>query len=73
MSAAVWLAALLVAIIAFLASALLVNYLFWRGVREDRRERRDAKRHLEHAERMAAHNGRPHTDAVIQRATRRHP
>lgn len=73
MSAAVALVALVVAVIAFVISAVILNYLIWRSARDDRRERRDAKRMLAHAERMAAHNGRPHTDAVLLGATRRDP
>lgn len=60
---------LLVAMLTFSLALVLLSIVGeWR---QQRRELRDHERRARHAERMAAQNGRPHSDAVLSRATRR--
>lgn len=52
-------------------SLALVLVAFIGTLRQERRERQDAHRLARYAEHMAAQNGRPKTDGVLSRATRR--
>lgn len=65
--------AAIVAIVALLLAAAVCGlaYAIVRDRRRLRRWRAERRRIAEYHERVAAENSRPHTDAVIQRATRR--
>ena len=65
------LAVLVLSAVAFLAGAVLFVVSVVRTHREQRRWIEERERLAKAQERMAASNGRPHTDAVISRATRR--
>lgn len=67
----VLIAALAAAAAAFACSTLVLIYAIIRGWREDRRWERERRRMADYHERMAAENGRPHSEAVILGATRR--
>lgn len=53
---------------ALLCSATMLVFVW---VTRHRSPDDEQERHARHAERMAAENGRPHTEAVLSRATRR--
>lgn len=62
-----------VALTVILAAAAGAFALIARAWQVEHRWRRDRERIAANDERMAAHNGRPHTDAVLLGATRRDP
>ena len=55
------------------AVVVVVMYVGWRDRHERARWARERRRMAAYHERLAAQNGRPHSDAVLYRATRRQP
>ncbi len=53
------------------AVAAVSLYVGWRDRHERAHWRRERRRMAAYHERMAAQNGRPHSDGVVSRATRR--